>query len=133
MTESSYVDTRYLHSELTARIIAAATEVYHQLGPGFREVIYQRALTRELNARGLEHTREVSMDMHYRGDKIGRIRVDFVIGDGTADIMLEIKAKNALEDVDKIQALSYLRASGFRVGLLINFGGRHLEIKRFIN
>ena len=77
--------------------------------------------------------REVWIDVLYKGEKIGRKRVDFVIGDSGDDVMVEIKAKGALEEVDFVQTLSYLKASGYRVGLLINFGCKRLEIKRVAN
>ena len=133
MTDQPYVKDRYPLSSLTARIIAAATEVHRSLGPGFQEVIYQRALAKELPAHRLEFSREVWMDVLYKGEKVGRKRVDFVVGDKSGDVMVEIKAKARLEDVDFVQALSYLKASGYRVGLLINFGGKRLEIKRLAN
>jgi GxxExxY protein len=131
--DNAYVDSRYPLSALTGRIIAAAQEVHRVLGPGFEEVIYQRALAKELPAHSLEHTREVWIDVLYKGEKVGRKRVDFVIGDSSGDVMLEIKAKAGLEDVDFVQALSYLKASGYKVGLLINFGAKRLEIKRLAN
>jgi len=124
-----YVKAEYPLSDVTARIIAAAKEVYQGLGPGFEEVIYQRALARELPAHDLEFSREVWIDVHYKGEKVGRKRVDFIID----EVMVEIKAKAALEPVDFVQTLSYLRASGYRVGLLLNFGASKLEIKRLVN
>jgi GxxExxY protein len=133
MQDQPHVDPRYPLSALTGRIIGAAQEVHRFLGPGFEEVIYQRALARELQAQGLEFEREVSMDVLYKGEKVGRKRVDFVVGDNTGDVMLEIKAKSALDGVDFVQALSYLKASGYKVGLLINFGAQRLEIKRLAN
>ena len=135
MTEDhkAYVDPRYPLSAETARIIAAAREVHRHLGPGFQEVIYQRSLAKELPAHGLEYSREVWIDVLYKGEKVGRKRVDFVVGNGAESVMLEIKAKANLEDVDFVQALSYLRASGCRVGLLINFGAKQLGIKRLAN
>ena len=126
-----YVDARYPLSAETARILAAAQEVHRHLGPGYQEVIYQRALAKELPAHGLEYSREVSMDVLYKGEKVGRRRVDFVVGSGAESVMVEIKAN--LEDVDFVQALSYLKASGYRVGLLINFGAKRLGIKRLAN
>ena len=133
MDHDAYTDPRYRLSGLTARIIAAAQAVHRGLGPGFEEVIYQRALAKELPAHDLEHAREVEIDVLYRGERVGKKRVDFVVGDDSAEVMVEIKAKGALEDVDVVQALSYLKASGFPVGLLLNFGGRRLEIKRLAN
>ena len=65
---------------MTSDLIAAATEVHRELGPGFEEVIYQRALARELPAHGLEFGREVWIDVHYKGEKVGSKRVDFVMG-----------------------------------------------------
>jgi GxxExxY protein len=124
-----YVKREYPLSDVTARIIAAATEVHRTLGPGFEEVIYQRALALELPAHDLEFSREVWMDVCYKGAKVGRKRVDFVIG----DVMVEIKAKAVLEDVAFVQALSYLKASGYKVGLLLNFGAAKLQIKRLAN
>ena len=124
-----YVKDEYPLSDVTARIISAATEVHHTLGSGFEEVIYQRALAVELPAHDLEFSREVWMDVTYKGVKVGRKRVDFVID----EVMVEIKAKAALEDVDFVQALSYLKASGYKVGLLLNFGARKLQIKRLAN
>jgi len=124
-----YVKAGYPLSDVTARIIAAAKEVYRVLGPGFREVIYQRALVLELPAHGLEFGREVWVDVYYKGQKVGRKRVDFIID----EVMVEIKAKSDLEPVDFVQTLSYLKASGYKVGLLLNFGASKLEIKRLVN
>lgn len=124
-----HVKPEYPHSELTANIIAAAQEVHRTLGPGFEEVFYQQAMSKELQADGQEHAREVWIDVYYKGEKLGRKRVDFVV-----DIcMVETKAKAALEPLDFVQTLSYLKASGCEVGLLINFGGPKLEVKRLIN
>ena len=128
MTEQ-YVKAEYPLSDVTARIIAAAKEVRRELGSGFEEVIYQRALARELPAHDLEFSREVWIDIHYKGEKVGRKRVDFIID----EVMVEIKAKAELEPVDFVQTLSYLKASGYKVGLLLNFGAQKLEIKRLAN
>ncbi|HZD55653.1 MAG TPA: GxxExxY protein [Anaerolineales bacterium] len=123
------VKKEYPLSQTTSRIIAAAQQVHRDLGPGYEEVFYQRALALEFPARALDFTREVWIDVHYRDRKIGRKRIDFIV----EDIMLEIKAKSQIEAVDVIQTLSYLKASGYQVGLLLNFGAESLEIKRLIN
>jgi GxxExxY protein len=124
-----YVKAEYPLSDETARIIAAAKEVHRELGPGFEEVIYQRALAREFPAHDLEFSREVWIDIYYKGEKVGRKRVDFIV----QGVIVEIKAKAALEPVDFVQTLSYLKASGYKVGLLLNFGASKLEIKRLVN
>ena len=133
MDSVNHVDERYPLSALTGRIIAAAQEVYNTIGPGFEEKVYQRALALELPAQGLEYSREVWIDVHYKGEVVGKKRVDFIIDDPSGAVLVEIKAKAKLEDVDFVQALSYLKASGYKVGLLINFGGRSLQVKRLAN
>ena len=124
-----YVKPEYPLSDVTARIIAAATQVHRGLGPGFEEVIYQRALALELQAQGLEFSREVWINVTYRDLNVGKKRVDFII----QRVMVEIKARSELQDVDYVQALSYLKASGYQVGLLLNFGAPRLQIKRLAN
>ena len=128
MVEACKPDS-YPMVELTSRIIGCAIEVHKTLGPGFEEVFYQRAFLRELAAAGLEATREVDIEVRYKDLVLGKKRIDFVI----EDCMVEIKAKAKIEDVDVVQALSYLKASGYEVGLLLNFGGPVIEIKRLAN
>lgn len=113
----------------TQGIIGAAIEVHKTLGPGFQEVVYQRALALELRAAGIEFDREDNVPVFYKGQHIDTRRVDFVIG----DCIVEIKAHNELLPEHFIQTLSYLKASGFRVALLINFGGSKLQVKRLVN
>ena len=126
---NDHVKPEYAMSELTSRIIGCCIEVHKTLGPWFEEVFYQRALLRELDAAGLDAAREVDIEVTYKGVNLGKKRVDFVVG----ECMLEIKARSALEDVDRVQALSYLKASGYQVGLHVNFGGSKIEIVRLAN
>jgi GxxExxY protein len=127
-----YVREGYLLSALTSRIIKAAREVHDHLGPGFREVTYQRALVLEFPAHDLEFSREVWIDVSYKGENVGSKRVDFVVEDHTGDVLVETKAKAALEDVDFVQTLSYLKASDHQVALLLNFGAKRLGVKRIV-
>ena len=133
MNATNYVKPEYPMSALTGQIIGAAQEVHRQLGLGFREIIYQRALHCELIQRGLDASREQWIDVLYKGEKIGKQRVDFIVADLTGSVIIEIKAKKLLEDVDFIQTLSYLKAARYQVGLLINFGGKALVTRRLIN
>ena len=127
MTQA-YIKADYPHSATTARILNAAHIVHRELGLGFKEVFYQRALAREFDAQYLDFAREVEIDIHYKGIKLGHIRVDFVV----EEVLVEIKAKSTLEPVDMSQTLSYLKASGYQVALLLNFGTPKLGIKRLI-
>jgi GxxExxY protein len=117
-------------NDLTHRVIGCAMQVHRVLGNGFQEVIYQRALSIELNHNGIAHQREMEMDLHYRGQHIGTRRVDFFIEE---KLMLEIKAIEKLEGVHKAQAINYCEAYNIADGLLINFGGQSLEFKRVFN
>ena len=114
--------------EVTGRILKCALEVHKTLGPGFQEVVYQRALAKELEAEGLAFAREEWVPIFYKGEKLDTRRVDFIV----EEVLVEIKAKGALEEADFIQTLSYLKASGYRVALLLNFGAKHLQTKRLI-
>ncbi|MGA9533475.1 MAG: GxxExxY protein [Anaerolineales bacterium] len=103
--------------------------MHHHLGPGFRELFYQRALALEFPAQGLEFSREVRIAVHYRGARLGHTRVDFIV----EEVLVEIKAKAEIEAVDVVQTLSYLKAADAEVGLLLNFGAKSLQIKRLIH
>ncbi len=127
---TQYKSTRgYDFDDVTSKIIGACVEVHKTIGAGWEEVVYQRALAKELGYLDLDFCREVWIDVYYKGDKVGRKRVDFVI----EDIMLEIKAKNQFDPQHFMQTLSYLRASSYKIGLLINFGAEKIQIKRLIN
>ena len=120
----------YKYKETTGKIIGAAMQVHKVLGNGFQEVIYQRAMEIELPYFGLNFSREFEMPIFYRNQQIGTRRVDFLIEEV---ISVELKAIIKLEDVHLAQAINYLEAYNLEVGLLINFGSKSLEFKRFIN
>jgi GxxExxY protein len=99
-------------------IIGCAIEVHRQLGPGFLEGIYHDALSIELEATGLPFQREVPVILQYRGRPLRPHRLDLVV-DGR--IIVELKSVEHLDRIHRAQLISYLRASGIRLGLLINF------------
>jgi GxxExxY protein len=121
----------YKYSDITHKIIGAAIEVHKFLGNGFQEVIYQRALACELREADLHFVREIEQNIFYKELKIpiGKRRADFVVEE---KVLIEIKAKIKLEEVHWAQILNYLKAYKIEVGLLINFGGKSLEFKRFV-
>jgi len=118
------------HNALTHKIIGAAMEVHKRLGNGFQEVIYQRALSIEMNLQSIAHEREKEMPLMYKGYDVGTRRVDFFVEE---QIMVEIKAVINLEDVHLAQAKNYLEAYKMQTGLLINFGAKSLQFKRIFN
>jgi len=119
----------YDFDDVTKRIIGAAIEVHKELGSGFQEVVYQRALSMELQAAGIEHSREQDIKIYYKGKHIDTRRVDFILD----ECIVEIKARSELLPQDYVQTLNYLKSSRYRLALLINFGGQKIEVKRFVN
>ncbi len=118
------------YEEITHKIIGCAMKVHSTLGNGFQEVIYQRALSIEMQKQGLGFQREMEMSIFYEGIDIGTRRVDFFVEE---NIMLELKALTKLEAVHLAQAMNYCQAYNLPIGLLINFGAKSLEFKRVYN
>jgi GxxExxY protein len=108
-----------LYESLTQSIIGAFYEVYIRLGYGFMEAAYAKALTIELGYRGHEVRREVNVDLYYRGFHVGRHRVDLIVDE---KVVVEVKAAETIPKIAFRQCLSYLRITGNRVGLVLNFG-----------
>jgi GxxExxY protein len=126
---AGYSTHGYDFDDATGAIIGCALEVHRTMGPGFREIVYQRALALELQAAGLEFEREVKVPIMYKGRQIDTRRADFVV----EDVMVEVKATSQMAPEDFVQALNYVVASGFRLGLLLNFGASRLQVKRLVN
>ena len=105
--------------ELTAQIIGAAIEVHRELGPGLLESAYQACLARELSLRGLPFMQEKPLPVEYKGTPVDcGYRLDFLVD---SKVIVELKAVDALAPVHEAQLLTYLKLTGCRVGLLINF------------
>lgn len=121
------------HRELTEQIIAAALDVHTALGPGMLESAYEACLAYELESRDLFVQRQPAIPLVYKGVRIETgYRLDLVV---ERTVVLELKAVDELNRVHEAQLLSYLRASGYPVGLLINFHAWQLRqgIRRFAN
>jgi GxxExxY protein len=124
------VKREYKHSEITGRILGCAFEVHKILGTGFQEVIYQRALEKEMLLKKMMFSREQPVTLFYKNERIGTRRVDFLV---EGIISVELKAVAALDNVHLAQAINYLESYNIEIGLLINFGSQSLEYKRLIN
>jgi GxxExxY protein len=125
MTELIYKDEVY-------QIIGAAMEVYNQLGNGFLEAVYQDALVLELRLRKIAFQEQTPLELTYKGQTLRHTYVpDLIVFD---KIVVELKAISILGPNEEAQLLNYLKATGMRLGLLINFGAqRRLEWKRMIS
>jgi GxxExxY protein len=120
----------FKYGDITKKIIGASMKVHSQLGNGFQEVIYQRALEIQLAEDAVVFSREFNMPIFYNRQQIGERRVDFLVED---KVCVELKAIEKIEPVHFAQARNYLEAYNVEVGLLINFGSISLEYKRIEN
>ena len=119
---------KYLHSGLTEKIIGSCLEVHKTLGPGFQESIYHNALKIMFSKENLNFESEKEFKVKFLKEIVGLYRVDFIV---EATVLLEIKAiTGELPEVFKAQVISYLKASGIEVGLLVNFGNEKLNVQR---
>jgi GxxExxY protein len=114
----------------TYSVIGAAMEVHRVLGCGFLEAVYQEALEIELEARGVPFRRQVELPVRYKGRLLNKIYVADLITHET--VIVELKALARFSGTEEAQVINYLKATGLETGLLLNFGARSLEYKRFI-
>lgn len=116
---------------VTERIIKCAIAVHRELGPGLLENVYEEALDIECKVEGLFVARQFKVPVLYRGQTIGEYKPDMLVNDL---VIVEIKSVERFDSVFEAQVLTYLKITGKRVGLLINFNSRLVEdgIKRFI-
>lgn len=115
---------------LIYRIIGASVEVHRQLGNGFLEAVYQESLAIEFTFRGIKFSREQPLDIYYKGILLNKKYVaDFICED---KIIVELKAVGSLQPEHSAQLINYLKATGIRKGILINFGAQSLEHKSYV-
>ena len=117
--------------DITQQIISCAIEVHSTLGPGLLESVYEEALAHEFSMRKLRYERQQEISLSYKGKDIGNHRIDYLVED---EVIVELKAVETMHRIYEAQVLTYLRALGKRVGLLINFNVILLKdgIKRLI-
>ena len=117
------------HQDLTYQIIGAAMEVHSELGPGYNEEIYQKALEIELRNRKIPFEPQRSIMINFKGEMVGLKILDFWVED---KVVVEIKVLSKMDKDHEAQVISYLKATSGDVGLLINFGVKKLEYKRIL-
>jgi GxxExxY protein len=121
-----------LDSKLTEKIIGSAIEVHKHWGPGLLENIYEKSLCRELRLRKIEFKSQVDLPLVYKGEEVGEsLRLDIIVENR---VVVELKAVKAIEPIHEAQLLTYMKITGNKVGLLVNFNVPVLKdgIKRMV-
>lgn len=120
----------FYYKEETYNIRGAIFAVHHELGNGFLERVYQDALELEFQERGIPYEREKNIQIMYKGKYLGEpYRADFVCYD---KIIIELKAVEKLQGIHRSQVVNYLKATGMKLGLLVNFGEEFVNIERIV-
>ena len=122
-------ESAFPHKEITETIIGAAFEVHNELGYGFLHRVYQRALQVELTKRGLRAEWEKRINVRYKDVIVGDYDADLIVNDC---VLLEIKIAPQYDKRDEAQLLNMLKATGLKLGMLINFGRYKVEYRRFV-
>ena len=117
-------------NEITGAIIGAAQSVSSTLGCGFLEKVYENALVLELRLRGWQVAQQKAVEVRYREEIVGEYMADLIVD---RRVVVELKAVASLETVHKAQCLNYLRATGMRLAILLNFGRPRLEVRRVVS
>ena len=126
---AEHADTNRLN-DLSGRVIGCAFNVLNTLGIGFLEKVYENALAYEMRKAGLAVLQQHGVSVMYDGTVVGDYVIDLMV---EQSLLVELKAAKALDEVHHAQCLNYLKATGMRLGLLLNFGRPRLEIKRVAN
>ena len=116
-------------NQLTYLINGAIFEVNRELGAGFLEKVYENALLIELIKKGLAAENQVPIKVKYKGAEVGDYYADIIVEN---QVILEIKAIESLQKIHEAQLLNYLKATGYKIGLLVNFKHPKAEVKRFV-
>ncbi len=119
-----------IEKELSYLIMQAAYEVHNELGPGFPESIYEEAMNRELARLGVKLERQKEVVVRFRGEPLGKFVLDNV---ANGRVVLEYKAVSEIGGIHNQQALSYLKATGLELAIVINFGAERVQSSRVVN
>jgi GxxExxY protein len=119
-----------MNADLVERVIGAIYEVSNVLGAGFLEKVYERALVRELALRGLRAETQVHFSVNYKGQSVGEYVADLVVED---ELVLELKCVDQFCNEHMAQCINYLKSSGKKIALLVNFQKPKVQLKRVVN
>ena len=128
-TNNTNKEEAILYKDLSYKIVGLAMEAHNELGNGFLEKVYENALMILFEENGIRASQQYPIPVRFHGHIIGDYFADILVEDS---IILELKAQDRITEVHKAQALHYLKATNFRLALLINFGKHRLEYERLV-
>ncbi|MEW6609100.1 MAG: GxxExxY protein [bacterium] len=120
---------RFKYKEITYQILNAAFEVHNILGCGFLEKVYENSVVCELRLKGMKVEAQKKIEIFYKGKEVGIYVADLIIED---KVIVEVKAVDEISKIHKAQLLNYLKATGYEVGLILNFAKTKLEYERLV-
>jgi len=120
---------KILYKDLSYKIVGLAMEVHNKLGYGFLEKVYEKAMMVLLRREGIQATQQAPITVHFEGEVIGDYSADILVED---KIILELKVVEKIANIHRDQALNYLKATGLRSAILLNFGKERLQYERFV-
>jgi len=120
---------KILHKDLSYKVVGLAMEVHNKLGYGFLEKVYVRAMMVLLRREGIQATQQAPITVHFEGEVIGDYYADILVED---KIILELKVVKKIANIHRAQALNYLKATGLRLAILLNFGKERLQYERSV-
>jgi len=129
MTRVATNSTNIIYRDLSYDIMGAIFEVHKELGPGFLESVYHKALVEEFSRRGMKVETQKTIDLVYKDRKIGAHRLDLVVDN---KVVVELKTAERFSIHHKAQLTSYLKASGYKLGILVNFSKSRVEYQRVV-
>ncbi len=123
--------TEIIYKEESYNVIGACLSVYNELGPGFLEAVYCKAMEKELKLAGIPYDKQVKLEIEYKGEKLGKYYIpDFIMYE---KIIVEVKSLQYILPQHLRQLRNYLKSTGMRLGILVNFGESSFVYKRVLN
>ncbi len=120
----------FLYKDLTYKIIGMAMEIHRELQSGFLEAVYEEVMGKELEKAKIPFANQVKLDIYCKGEKLDKqYQADFIVDN---KVLVELKGVSKITDIERAQVINYLKATGLKVGLIINFGGKSLEWERVV-
>jgi GxxExxY protein len=119
-----------LYPDLSYQVVGLAMEVHNRLGYGFLEKVYENALMILLRKAGIKAQQQCAIKVYFEGEEVGNYVADIVVEDS---IILELKSQDAITNANRAQTLNYLKATGYKLAIILNFGKTRLQSERFAN